>query len=72
MPGRQGKQIWEWDRPHAGDGWFGERVASVWRERSDGVASVLFPCTSLIYPLYNPCTTLIHGLFYRCPDLLFP
>src|ERR1039458_3446322 len=27
----------------------------------EGVASALFPCASLVQPLYNPCTSLIHG-----------
>src|ERR1017187_9099770 len=41
------------------------RVVTALLRHCYGVARVLVPWTSLIYPLYNPCTSLIHGFSSR-------
>jgi hypothetical protein len=48
------------------------REASVLLRHCSGVASVLFPCTTLVRPLYDPCTTLVRPLYDPCTTLVLP
>src|ERR1017187_1922160 len=43
-----------------------KRVAPVLLRGGSGIASLLFPCTSLVHPLYNRCTSLGYPLGIPC------
>src|ERR1035437_7699627 len=46
----------------------GKRVASVLLRYCYGIASLLFPCATLVHPLYIPCTSVVHAWGLQLPS----